>query len=195
MGQEQNDELAPKVLGIDPGQTGALAWVTPTGRLHEVEDMPVVNGEVNAHFLAQLILASGRLEACVVEKVHSMPKQGVASSFKFGTSYGIVIGVVAALEIPLFFAPPQEWKGVMHLIGKDKEAARKLAIERWPTHSDLFRLKKHSDRAEAALIALSWLYTSTRAERQIKLTGPSSRPNSKRRLIRIYPEGAPATVS
>jgi crossover junction endodeoxyribonuclease RuvC len=85
-----------------------------------------------------------------------MPKQGVASSFDFGKSYGIVLGVLAGARVHVEHVSPQRWKRAMRLPA-DKEACRLRAIDRWPGQSHLFKLKKHADRAEAALIALWWI--------------------------------------
>lgn len=48
---------------------------------------------------------------------------------------------------------PGEWKRHHRLIGKDKDAARALALDRWPGRGDLFTRKKDHGRADAALIA------------------------------------------
>ena len=48
-----------------------------------------------------------------IEKVHSMPGQGVASMFNFGKGYGIWIGILAALKISKTLVTPQEWKKEM----------------------------------------------------------------------------------
>ena len=89
----------------------------------------------------------------VVENVHSMPKQGVASSFKFGRSLGAIEGVIGALSYPHVKMTPQAWKKEMSLIGKDKTASRALAKELWPNQAEHFQLVKHDGRADAALIA------------------------------------------
>jgi Holliday junction resolvasome RuvABC endonuclease subunit len=155
-----------KVLGIDPGLTGALAWLGMDGRLSVVEDMPVIDGMVNGTMISRLVQAYDT-EVAVVEKVHSMPKQGVASTFKFGMSYGVVLGVLAALEIPVYHMTSSEWKGYLHL-SKDKAQSRRMAADRWPGHVDRFCLAKHGDRAEAALIALTWVEKHGRPRRIIR---------------------------
>ena len=91
-------------------------------------------------------------DMAVVEIVHAMPKQGVSSSFNFGVSYGIALGIVGALKIPSFHVSPGKWKKYFGL-SADKEEARKLAIDKWPGCLH-FRHKKDHGRAEAALIAL-----------------------------------------
>ena len=181
------------VLGVDPGLSGALVWVNASGDLIEVEDMPLVDNEVNAKLLANLIVGYGRLECAVVERQQSMPKQGVASSFKTGVGYGIIIGVLAALDVPTYFLSPTQWKKVLHL-SKDKEVSRRKALERWPADADYFKLKKYEGRAEAALLAVSWLLSEERQAVMPALRGDPVRPNSTRRLVRRYQEGVAATV-
>jgi len=140
------------ILGVDPGLTGALAALFDDGGLAWVMDMPVVDKNVNAVTLAQELRDRG-ISIAVVERVASMPGQGVSSVFKFGKGYGQVLGVLAALEIPLVEPTPSQWKSAMNL-SKDKELSRALAIKTWPSMAKFFERKKDADRAEAALMAL-----------------------------------------
>ena len=145
------------VIGIDPGASGAIAAVTDTGRLLAAEDMPVVDKQVSAPLLRDVLRSMGiadgyDIRLVVIERVHSMPKQGVASSFKFGHAYGVALGVVGGLGYRSMLVTPQAWKKAMGATA-DKDRTRRLAIERWPEQADLFKLKKHDGRAEAALMA------------------------------------------
>jgi Holliday junction resolvasome RuvABC endonuclease subunit len=139
------------VLGVDPGQKGALAFYFPAYDRISVDDMPTVDKRVDAASLAARIKQLAPTHA-VVEIVHSMPKQGVASSFAFGQGYGIVLGVIAALEIPVHLVTPAKWKKACGL-DSDKEKSRALALRHWPARADLFGRKKDDGRAEAALLA------------------------------------------
>jgi crossover junction endodeoxyribonuclease RuvC len=193
--------MVQRVLAIDPGQKGALAWVNLRGDLIQIEDIPLVDNEVNAKLLANLVVAYGSLECAVVERQQAMPpelqgrRQGNASAFKHGTGYGIIIGVLAALNIPTFFIAPSQWKPGMSL-SKDKELSRKKAIDRWPSQADeYFKLKKNEGRAEAALLAVFWIQSDLRSQMLPTLQGEETRPNSRRRLIRRYQETDPTTVS
>jgi len=90
----------------------------------------------------------------VLENVHSMPKQGVASSFCFGEGKGMWEGILAAFEIPTEMVSPQRWKKEMMADqGKDKSAARFKAMSLWPNLADKLKLVKHDGRAEALLMA------------------------------------------
>ena len=146
-----------RVLGIDPGAGGALALLN-AGKL-DIVDMPiaVVNRnrrpkrEVDAAQVARII-EDMKPDLAFLELVGPMPKQGVASTFQFGRSLGILQGVLGALQIPITPIRPQEWrKGARVRPGKDGSRAR--ASELFPHYTELFSLKKHHGRAEAALIA------------------------------------------
>jgi len=144
-------EAVPCILGVDPGLDGAIAFYFPSHDAIAAEDMPVAAQQVNGAILASRLRQMGPT-AAVIEAVHSMPKQGVASTFKFGQSYGIAIGVVTALNIPVRFVTPGKWKKHFGL-SADKEEARARAIQLWPARAELFERKKDADRAEAALLA------------------------------------------
>lgn len=142
----------PAVVAIDPGAvSGAMAL--DCDDLITVADLPVANGQLDAATLGRTLRAA-RVRVAVVERVGAMPKQGVASTFKFGFACGAIYGVLAALEIPIYYVTPQTWKKHFSLIGKDKEAGRALAIQRHPAVWGL-QLKKHQGRAEA-LLMLDW---------------------------------------
>ena len=148
-----------RYLGIDPGQTGALALINHDGRLVDVWDMPVVDKRVSPVLLADIITELdygrefGAKLVAVVEQVASMPGQGVASTFKFGTSYGIVLGVIASRHLETIHVTPAKWKREMGL-SKDKGVSRRKAIDRWPAMARWFARVKDDGRAEAALLAL-----------------------------------------
>lgn len=140
------------IMGVDPGASGAVAFYYPNKpQLISVYDVPLIGKEINASALAQLI-SQHQPDLAVVELVHSMPKQGVASSFAFGVAYGQIKGIIGAQNIRSIYTSPSKWKKYYGLPA-DKEAARATAINRWPD-SIHFRRKKDHGRAEAALLAL-----------------------------------------
>ncbi len=141
-------------VGVDPGLSGAIALVDSYGVLVDVYDMPVLNRNVSPQLLHDLD-AWDECGPVVIEDVHSMPKQGVASSFKFGRSKGVVEGYFAALAMPIRYVAPSVWKRDLKL-SKDKGASRERAVELWPGKASLFARVKDDGRAEAALIAYWW---------------------------------------
>jgi crossover junction endodeoxyribonuclease RuvC len=89
----------------------------------------------------------------VLESVHSMPKQGVASSFSFGQGLGMWQGIIAAFGMALEMPSPQRWKKAMLADqGKDKDASRFKAIQLFPSLTSQLSRKKDDGRAEALLL-------------------------------------------
>jgi crossover junction endodeoxyribonuclease RuvC len=148
-------------IGIDPGLHGAIAIYNTEGvcPLH-VRDIPVheltVNGkkrlQIDKHELS-LMLKGYQGARAFVEDVHSMPKQGVASSFKFGFVAGCIQQAVVDAVFELRLVQPNVWKRRFNLTD-DKDASRARASELLPAHAHLWPLKKHDGRAEAVLLAL-----------------------------------------
>ena len=137
-------------VGIDPGKTGAVGvlWEDGTQSVYDL------NGS-HADTVATLreVLDNAPLDTLVtIERVHSMPKQGVASSFTFGEGYGVIIGAVLAFEVRHQFASPTVWKKRFGLTA-DKDQARDEARRRFPALNEDLRRKKDNGRAEALLLA------------------------------------------
>ena len=149
------------VLGIDPGQTGAIA-VYDGERIEAVLDLPTMarlhgkGQQIDPYSLASALLdlCHGRSASAVVEAVAAMPGQGVASTFRFGESVGVVLGVLGALQIPVRMVTPGRWKKAAGILGRDKDAARTLAIQLHPEIADQLTRKKDFGRADAVCIAV-----------------------------------------
>lgn len=137
------------VMGIDPGVTGGIAWLYRDGTV-AAQDIPLAGGEIDVDQLARSI-RSFAPRAAIIERAGAMPKQGVASTFKFGQAYGSLRAVVSACGVPLHIVTAATWKRYFHL-DSDKEKSRALAIRFWPG-TRLFERKRDHGRAEAALIA------------------------------------------
>jgi crossover junction endodeoxyribonuclease RuvC len=147
--------------------TGAIAVIDIDNgnNLHDVWDTPVAGGAVAVPLLQDHLTAlqlTGHILGVAIEQVHSMPKQGVSTTFKFGMAYGIVLGFFGANH-RVAHVQPTTWKGHFKLNGKDKDVARLRAIERWPNSSDLLKRKKDGGRADAALIGLHFAETAVYA--------------------------------
>lgn len=164
-----------RYIGIDPGVTGALACIEvddedPLFEEVEVFDMPVNIIQVGGKNRKRVDVDKLRWqlhsweEDCVrvvVEEVHAIGKtatgqrrDGVVGAFSFGYAAGVVEGVVRAMDIPLYFTRPQQWKRAVGLpYGADKDASRERASERFPTFSGAWSRKKDHGRAEAVLLA------------------------------------------
>jgi len=127
-------------VGIDPGLHGGIAVLGADGGVLQTWPMPVIGGEVHASELTDLLRSLRCLDQqqdirrVCLEKVGAMPKQGVSSTFKFGTGWGMVRGVCAALAIPVHLVPPTIWKKQILLgLSHDKLGAAQFCASRWPT--------------------------------------------------------------
>ena len=135
-------------IGIDPGLSGALAAISLRGAYA----IPFNEDEYVDTIRAASL--DGPVKA-VVEHVSAMPKQGVASTFKFGTNFGWIMGVLSALGIPYELVRPQKWKREFSCTS-DKNTSIAVARRMFPTVSLLAtpRCKKpHDGMAEALLMA------------------------------------------
>ena len=148
-----------RVIGIDPGASGAIALVVG-GVLISVHDMPTVTVERNKAQKRQVCPAGLSLlmqqlspHRATVEKVGAMPGQGVSSMFSFGRSVGIIEGVLAAKQIPVTFTTPQAWQKQSGA-AKGKDGSRQRVMELFPREAHLFARVKEDGRADAVLIAL-----------------------------------------
>jgi len=147
------------IVGIDPGVSGAIAVISGTDcvGLHDMPTFPKSSGrglEVACGPLVA-ILARPRLATAkvYVEKVHSMPGQGVTSMFGFGRSLGAVEGALAALDMMMVLVSPQKWKSMAGLRKKPKDYSRSVAAKLYPGIADQLTRKKDSGKADAILIA------------------------------------------
>ncbi|CAB5178720.1 hypothetical protein UFOVP158_29 [uncultured Caudovirales phage] len=146
-----------RVLGIDPGKTGALALWVPDSRYLEVRDMP--SSPVRVAGDVRWFTEVGVTAACI-EKVGGVGRQSASRSFTFGFGTGVIYGALAAFDIVPAEVTPMKWKAAFGLKRDTGETdasfkgrSRSLASELFPEYSLLFCRAKDDGRAEAALIA------------------------------------------
>lgn len=152
-----------RLLGVDPGFTGALAIFDTDLDILEVLDMPcrdldtdaIVKQEVMPEAIREWLLARPAVDLACVEKVASRPGQGVATMYGFGEATGTVIGVLAGMGIPVIRLSPQKWQRKVKLQGGEfvKDHSRDKAVLLFPAYAALFGRKKDSGRSDATLIA------------------------------------------
>jgi len=130
-------------LGIDPGISGGLAIVNSLGELSDAVGFKnLTETDINDWMLAY------PYSLAVLEKVHSMPKQGVKSTFTFGQSYGLLRGVLVANNLKREFVPPQVWQKALGCMTKgDKNVTKAKAQELFPNRKITHAI------ADACLIA------------------------------------------
>jgi crossover junction endodeoxyribonuclease RuvC len=139
------------VGGIDPGLGGGLAVVSDSGDCETIL-MPIIDGIVDGAEVMRFFVTGG-VDFVVIERTHSMPKQGVKSTFTFGFVSGQVAGVTQVMMVPHMWMTPQVWKKGWGLIKADKIASNVLASTIFPRAAGQFKRVKDNGRAEAALIA------------------------------------------
>lgn len=161
-------------IGIDPGLEGAVVGVSVAGQVF-CEDTPILHTENSAgkarriYDEVAMAICLGKIEGklrllpncfdvhVVIEQVHAMPKQGVASSFTFGMGYGIWLGIIAALGFASTRVTPQRWKKEVLADGpKTDQAVIAFASRLYPTYSPELKTQRGRlllGRADALLIA------------------------------------------
>lgn len=155
-------------LGVDPGESGAWAVID--------ENCKLINAALYKEDRQLELTPPYALAA--IEKVHSMPRQGVVSTFTFAENYGRWQGYLAGLGVPYHLVTPQRWqKEILDfqitreqkpVIESEREFGRRTARNRRiikegivdfvrrqvPGAKQVITLKKHWDIADAICIAL-----------------------------------------
>ena len=161
------------IIGIDPGITGSICFFED-GKIIDVVEMPnmaegkknkrQVNGAQIYHEIYKRIKNLEKKDIkVIIEQVAAMPGQGVTSMFNFGQSFGVLKGICAAMQIPMYFVRPAKWKKYFNLINSEKDASRTKAIEIFPHFSAQLSRKKDSNKADAILIS-SFFYETYKFE-------------------------------
>ena len=161
------------IIGIDPGITGSICFFED-GKIIDVVEMPnmaegkknkrQVNGAQIYHEISKRIKNLEKKDIkVIIEQVAAMPGQGVTSMFNFGQSFGVLKGICAAMQIPMYFVRPTKWKKYFNLINSEKDASRTKAIEIFPHFSTQLSRKKDSNKADAILIS-SFFYETYKSE-------------------------------
>jgi len=150
------------ICGIDPGLSGAFAFLNVKDCTIRLVDTPTFEYETNkrrvkidpytiVHELQQQEVAHVYLE-----EVYASPQMGVVSAFSFGEGKGMIEGIVAGLKIPLTQVKPARWKKDMR-VPADKRAACQRASQLIPGAATHFKGPRGGildGRAEAAILAL-----------------------------------------
>lgn len=134
-------------FGIDPGLTGAVATLLD-GVPGPILDMPTVDvdgwGEVDCRAVVLFIREQraahpgADVSACI-EKVGARPTDGGTSVFRFGQTAGKLQAILEVLGIPTSRVIPAMWKRAYGLLKQEKDAARQLALRRFPSAAPLLK--------------------------------------------------------
>ena len=96
-------------MAIDPGAQGGLALGLPGGATL-CYPMPATDGDI-VELIKELWALRNDDEqgCCYVEKVNGRGGLPGTRMFNFGQNYGLVLGALAALQIPTVLIEPQKW--------------------------------------------------------------------------------------
>jgi len=148
------------VFSFDPGVSGAIC-VFKNKEIIEIVDVPtMIEGkknkrQINSAQVSHIFRSFSEKETrcyVIVEQVSAMPGQGVTSMFNFGQSFGVIKGICAAFNFPIYFVRPTKWKKHFNLIGSVKDASRTKVTELYPSFASKIAKKKDSNKADAILI-------------------------------------------
>jgi crossover junction endodeoxyribonuclease RuvC len=144
-----------RIIGIDPGLSGAIARPMPDGSV-DLWDMPTIDirgkRRVDAHSLCALIVNAGPVDMVVLEQVQGVQGSGATSAFTFGEGFGLIQGILVALERPVTLVRPQRWTADLG-VSRDKGEHRRTAMGLFPASAQMFARVKDDGRADAALLA------------------------------------------
>jgi Holliday junction resolvasome RuvABC endonuclease subunit len=141
-------------IGIDPGSSsGGISII-----LEQDQDIDVMNYSIKnlteKDIVDILKMFKSSDVKVVLEKVHSMPGQGVSSSFTFGENFGFIKGIITALGVKYTLITPQSW---MKYYGmkKDKDEAKSDWKKRLRQRAEMLYpdVKITADTADSLLIA------------------------------------------
>jgi crossover junction endodeoxyribonuclease RuvC len=116
-------------IGVDPGKSGAVVAITSEGIKICRNDM--TEADLGSFF--KTFEESWEPVFAMIERVHSMPKQGVSSTFKFGENYGFLRGCLISAGIPFEEVTSQKWQKFMGCLSKgDKNVTKARAQQLFP---------------------------------------------------------------
>lgn len=148
-----------RVVGIDPGATGAIALVDTVTKETQVWDFPKLEKDIDCLGVVEICKELKDIDLCIVENVHAMPMQSTVSGFRFGIAVGIARIIPAIISCRVEYISPQRWKKFFAVNGATgtpksvlKEKAVLKARQLFPQQQKIL-LKSKDGRSEALLLA------------------------------------------
>ncbi len=92
-------------LGLDIGVSGGVVVLSADGSVIEFFKTP----ETRKEFRERLSLYKDRHSFCILEKVHSQPKNGGKANFSFGSTAERALYTLEISNIPFQEVTPQTW--------------------------------------------------------------------------------------
>lgn len=145
------------ILGIDPGKSGALCWMSESG-IADLSPMPISWKSYDMSLLRTFIASS---QVVIIERQQPLPPKmgGSLASYWRGASQYLLEGLCVGLQIPYEIVRPVDWqKEFFQGLSKDLGKQRSVIVcKRLFPEVDLRRTPRcHKDDdgiADAILIA------------------------------------------
>ena len=116
-------------LGIDPGKKGGFAFLDQEDNLDMYTTPMISNKSYDVQGIKNLLLSKNESLFIIIEKQSMRPGQGVKSTFETGKGFGILLGLVAGLEIPHKIVSPRKWQAKLYSsMSKKKDPKEKSKI-------------------------------------------------------------------
>lgn len=115
-------------LGIDPGLDGGMAFLDDESQTLSLFKTPVIAGKDYDIQEIKNLLVSFHPSMVTVEAQIALPGQGLSSTLQTGKGFGILLGLLAGLEIPYQVIGAKQWQNKLFtgvsakLDTKDKSA-------------------------------------------------------------------------
>lgn len=119
-------EYQQLICGIDPGASGGIAFLETDTQFVSVFKMPETEDDL-ADLLRYDRIVCAYVEAVTpmrapVDEVGGSRQMGLGSTWKFGQNYGMIRGILAALQIKREFVRPQVWQPALGIPKRDKKS-------------------------------------------------------------------------
>ena len=141
------------VLGIDPGKSGALAWMSPENRLGQTEGVVRRSKLTDADWIHAIATHAKGSDLVVIERTASSPQMGVKSAHTFGEERGMIRCACLLSGTRLIEVTPAKWQRAIGIpaIKKEPQPQHKRRLKQ--KAQELFPgMKITNDTADALLL-------------------------------------------
>jgi len=138
-------------IGIDPGVSGAMAWIIEGQKAQVIDYDPIA--------CCEALRAMVKKHECfaVIEEVvvTRCKREGRTSAFRYHTNWATWKGWLEMAGIPFARLRPAQWgKGIITRKGEErKEQAREVAANLYPEVRESLQRKSDHNRAESIIMA------------------------------------------
>lgn len=143
------------IIGIDPGYSGGIAFMRPSGEVVSLHTVPLdKDGDVNFIGLLQIMASVKGGDTIVIEDVHSIFGAAAKANFQFGRVCGILRAIAEFTGANIIMVPPKAWQSRI-----------------WE-ESDIVKKGKKRDTKATSLNAATRLYPDLDFRKSSKATKP-----------------------